>query len=544
MFFAFSVRHFAKNVALHPSRGPRGPSDNRNNRVKGTTMATRSFFSWLKGTKNSKSRTTIGRRSTVRPALEALEDRCLLSAPAPVPIPTAQIMSHTVDLSTIFWNGGAPLTGSAGVQGISSPDAEGAGKTFTMTNYGPETIYPFLRSANTGQDPHSTNFVQDVSGWYDPQDLHKGEFREYVGYSSNGSQFLGLPSGATITFEVPLVLWDGDNISLVTDGAYLTTPKGAPGATLFGYDTSARIAIATSGESLSGSTWVKNNSALGHYPIGESPLVMFYYADTAATVSDDAPSQPAEATFRDPYLTHFITDPFQTFSLINYDVTNVNKLAAPGAVEATNVPITAGSVQDNNLTYYSPTENYVGNTPGKDLTAFSEDFGWNGSNKNLTAFDTPLQKFVENNGSIGAYFGNNGWPTFYNPTNGEINIPSGSDLFDLSPLDVHGNVVHTSNFDTNRWILSSSGGGAIQASAGSGGPATPDGTNTKLPLSLGTAERPVFVNAIASMKASGQTINLTTSTDLQTVLGTLASYDPSSPVTAFNLTPGKGGHAL
>src|SRR5260370_37387763 len=38
-------------------------------------MAIRSFSSWLKGTKNSKSRTTNRRRSTVRLGLEALEDR-------------------------------------------------------------------------------------------------------------------------------------------------------------------------------------------------------------------------------------------------------------------------------------------------------------------------------------------------------------------------------------------------------------------------------------------------------------------------------------
>src|SRR5262245_61043075 len=38
-------------------------------------MALRSFFSWLKGTKKSKSRTTNRRRSTVRLGLEALEDR-------------------------------------------------------------------------------------------------------------------------------------------------------------------------------------------------------------------------------------------------------------------------------------------------------------------------------------------------------------------------------------------------------------------------------------------------------------------------------------
>src|SRR5262245_50275671 len=40
-------------------------------------MATRSFFPWLKGAK--KSRTTNRRQSTVRPALEALEDRTVPS---------------------------------------------------------------------------------------------------------------------------------------------------------------------------------------------------------------------------------------------------------------------------------------------------------------------------------------------------------------------------------------------------------------------------------------------------------------------------------
>jgi hypothetical protein len=514
-------------------------------------MASKRFASSIQPVLGKKQRPI---RRSVRPELVLLEDRCLPSGVVSIPpnqIPPDQIANHTADLNTIFWNGGAPINTVSGLPKqapyFMSPDGEGAGKTFTMTNYGPDTIYPFLRSANTGQDPHSSNFVKDVSGWYDPQDLNAGEFREYVGYSLNGTQYLGLPSGATITFEVPLVLWDGDNISIATDDTYLTTPKGQPGATLFGYDTAAKIAIATKGQSVNGSTWVKDTSS--NYPSGESPLVMFYYADTAATVADDAPSQPAEATFRDPYLTKFIDDAFQTFALINYDVTDVNKLAAPGAVEASNVPITAGSVKDNNLTYYSDTGAHVGNTPNFDLTAYSEDFGWNGSNKDLNAFDTPLQQFVSTGGSLGAYFAhkvngttvNEGWPTFYNPNSADINIPSGSDVFDLSPLDVHGNVVHTSNFDINRWILSTSGGGAIQASASSDGPPTVKNGLYAIPLSLGVKERPIFVADIASMKKTKQTINLVVSTDLKTVLGTLDHYDPSASVLSISLDKDKGG---
>lgn len=48
---------------------------------------------------------------------------------------------------------------------------------------------------------------------------------------------------------------------------------------------------------------------------------MFYFSDgLPKTVPDDAPAQLTEITFRDPYLTQFITDPAQPFPLLNYDV--------------------------------------------------------------------------------------------------------------------------------------------------------------------------------------------------------------------------------
>jgi hypothetical protein len=447
------------------------------------------------------------------------EEYRLMSADIPIPA-----TNPVVPLSTIFWNGEAEPLNPNGKTNIPSPDAAGAAKTITITNYDTDTIYPFLRTENSGQDPNDSN-----EGPYDPQDLPLKEFRLYVGYTkSAGSKYLGLPSGASITFQVPLVLWDGNNISLVTDGTYLTTPKGAPGSTLFGYDATAKISIAVSDETVSNSIWVQDSS---NYPTGQSPLIMFYFTDTPATVSDDAPSQPAEVTFRDPYLKYFIDDDFQTFPLINYDVTNVNKLAAPASMEASNVPITSGAVQSGNLKYYPP----------------NEDFGWHGSDKDMTTFGPPLVNFVNNTGdaSIGAYFGGKGWPTFYNPNNDEINIPSGANLFDLSPLDVNGTVVHTSNFDSNRWILSSSGGGAIQAMASGVSLTDPDAT--RLPLNfISQAQREVFITDIASMKASDQPIDLTISTDdpnFKGVLGSLVDYDPSSSVRAYNKVAGGSGYS-
>src|SRR5262245_4195734 len=354
-------------------------------------MVVRDSLSWLKHRLGLRNKARQRQRNPLPrfvPRLLPLEDRCLMSAG--IPIPSTQLKDHLVPLSTIFWNGEAkPLDTTNGKDNIPSPQDAGAAKTITITNYHTETIYPFLRTENSGRDPNDSQ-----KRYYDPQDLHtddknKVEFRQYVGFSkSDGSKYLGLPPGATITFQVPLVLWDGNNMSLVTDGANLTTPPGQPADTVFNYKPDAKITIAGLGEKVSGSSWVLPSSR--NYPTGQSPLVMFYFSRPNLTVSDAAPSQPAEVTFRDPYLKHFIDDPFQTFPLLNYEVSNVNKLAAPGAMEASMVPITSGAFSDNTLKYYDP----------------PEDFGWHGSDKDLNTLRNLITDFVNNTGKakVGSYF--------------------------------------------------------------------------------------------------------------------------------------------
>jgi hypothetical protein len=442
----------------------------------------------------------------------------------PIPIPSA---NPVVDLSTIFWNGEPnPINTVTGKTGIPSPAAAGAMKTITLTNYATNTIYPFLRTSNDGQDPNDSH-----NGFYDPQDLQHKEFREYLGYSnSNGSKFLGLPPGATITFQVPLVLWDGDNISLVTDGTYLTASGNAPGSKIFNYNDSAKISIAGS-TPVSNTIWVQSSS---NYPSGESPLVMFYFDDGApTTVPNDAPAQLAELTFRDPYLKNFIDDSFQSFPEINYDLSYVNTLVAPAAMEASNVPITSGAVQSGNLVYYPP----------------NEDFGWHGSSQGTATFDPLIASFVNNKGaaSIGQYFGGKGWPQYFNPNQSDYIIPSGANVFDNSPL-VATNAptpVNVSNYDNNRWLLSSSGGGVITAMAG--GNILTDPNATRLPLLFNDQnQRNLFVQNINSMEASKQTINLTISTSdpkYQGVLGMFERYDPSSSVSSYTVTQGGTGYS-
>ena len=66
---------------------------------------------------------------------------------------------------------------------------------------------------------------------------------------------------------------------------------------------------------------------------------MFYHDTTPLTPSNEALAQLGETAIRDPYLTNFINDPNQTFPLANYNVSFVNNMVAPVAIEASQVPI-------------------------------------------------------------------------------------------------------------------------------------------------------------------------------------------------------------
>jgi len=371
------------------------------------------------------------RRPSFKPQRLLLEERCLLSD---VPIPPSQLANHQVPLSQIFWNGGPSI--EPGGQDLPSPSTAGAMKTITLSNNGPIPIYPFIRGENGGMDGNATT----TNKYYDPQDVHLHEFREYIGYQTSTDKYLGLPSGASITFQVPLVLWDGDNFYIATDSEYLTSNKP-----VYNYNPTADISIAGTTPSgtapVNTTTWVTSSS---NYPAGETPIVMFYYSATPSTVLRAAAAQLGEWTFRDPYLKNFINDPLQTFPLINYDVSYVNNLTAPVSIEASSVPITVG---DRLSTTTAPT--YYG----------YQNFGWNPTNRDTTTFNPPISDFVANTGiaSIGDYFGGKGWPEYYNPNKNDIVIPSGANVFLDSPLtDARSPYAPDNNF----YLLASTTNGA------------------------------------------------------------------------------------
>ena len=391
-----------------------------------------------KGTGRARSSRRRGRHGfQVAAEICRFEDRCMLST-LPNQFPPGQV-KNAVPVSTILWNGGAAMPGAPSTASVQSPSAAGAMKTITLTNNGPSMIYPFIRGENTGQDPNATSKNQ----YYDPQDVVGQEYREYIGYQTRGGTFIGLPKGATITFQVPLVLWDGDNFFIATDPNYLTS-----NSPVYNYNSNAIISVAgtkpvgTTPDNTT--TWVTGHS---HYLFGEDPVVVFYRSPTPATVLRAAAAQLGEWTFRDPYLTNFITDPLQTFPLINYDVSYVNNLTAPVSIEASNVPITSG----DRLSLQSPT--YFG----------YKDYGWNPTNLSAPAFVAPIKSFINNKGvaAIGNYFGGKGWPSYYNTNASDLVIPSGANVFLDSPLT---NARSPYAADNNFYLLSSTnyGAGPIQ----------------------------------------------------------------------------------
>lgn len=462
---------------------------------------------------------------TLRPQPLLLEERMLLArlgatplSGLAIPIPSS---NPRVDLSKIFWNGEpAPLAPKGGFPNVPSPASVGAAKTITITNSSNSTIYPFLRGQNNGADPHSGN------QWYDPQDVHGDEFRQYIGYSlPSGNTFFGLPSGASITFQVPLALWDGDNLFIATDGKDLTTSN------IFGYDPKASVAIARS-QPISGTTWVQGSSGFG---LGRTPLVMFYHSTNAAlTLPNDAPAQLTEITFRDQYLTHFITDVNQTFPLINYDVSYVNNMVAPVSMEASHVPITYQTKPaPQPPTYYG-----------------YQDYGWLATNRNTATFEGAMANFINNTGgaSVGQYFGGRGWPRYYNPTAGDLVIPSGANVFANSPLNPGLNFnIHLSSYDPNRWLLTSNGSAPINAGGGGYGPqgfVHADSTRT---IYLGPTSAQ-FASDLQEMLKAG-TVNVTLPGSAN-VLATVNRYVPNPPAggqpyvvlnSPISATPTSGG---
>jgi hypothetical protein len=320
-------------------------------------------------------------------------------------------------------------------------------KQITLYNNTKQTIYPFLYDPNTGQSKDG--------GYYDPFDGHDQEYRGYIGYKVGNTDYLGLQPGHSITIDVPLVFWDSGRAAIATD------PAGFLPA-----DTNTNLSSPITNpyfffyKNLDGTSTARYIVDAAKSTGGDGIVMYYHCSDPNAAVGPgtDAPAQLIEFTIRDKaFLTKVsqdvnTIDPSQLITLINYDVSNVDNLLLPVAMEATAVPVPNTSV--------------------------AKDYGWIGARHSYLGaggLQAAIEKFTSNtaDNGLGSYFGGKGWPTYFNPNYNSaanpgvgLRIPGGANIFFDSPL-----ADRRSSYDVpfgpgNHWMLSSGGEGPIQYALG------------------------------------------------------------------------------
>ncbi len=346
-------------------------------------------------------------------------------------------------------------------------DADGTAvplKTLRITNNTAGTVYPIMR------DPNSNLLKSNPAvGLYDPYDPPDKEYRGYIGYKEGTKFYFGLKRNQSILVSLPLVFWNGARVGIGTDGQYLT-PSGEPTEpNPLRYRPLAHRSITnaqTSGDTI---------------PNG---VVMWYRANTAEAPNDDTEDQLAEWTIRDhlylvnPKITtktnREIPDN-QLVTLINYDVSNVDNLYLPLAMEATDVWVVPQKTGEG------PNANRDGWGPGSD----PDIYGWTGAINKTHFLQTTIREFIKgDNELLGQYFSGKGWP-FYNipnPTNdpdAPIKIPSGANIFAQSPIKNVPSSYGNAQWQNDKYMLSSGGTAPIEATIGwAGGTPDPRGSTT------------------------------------------------------------------
>ena len=314
-------------------------------------------------------------------------------------------------------------------------------KTIAIKNNAPFTVYPVMRDGNEAVT--STN---PAVGLYDPYDPVETEYRGYIGYQgTDGQYYFGLQSGQTITIRVPLVFWNGTRMGIVTDGRYLAPPAGQPNP--LQYDVNAQRVIATAESTGPNPADPKTNG------------VVMWYRTALLAPALDSPDQLLEWTMRDQA---YLSNPqinARTFgeipasekvTLINYDVSYVDNMFLPVAMEALDVPVPAPPVPFNQN---------------------RGPYGWIGSTNPPSLLQGQILAFTSpSNSLLGTYFGTNGWPIYNIPPDpaGEVKIPAGQNIFAQSPLAAALSSYDVSN---NHFMLSSGGTGPIKVNIGGQGTA-------------------------------------------------------------------------
>ncbi len=328
-------------------------------------------------------------------------------------------------------------------------------KTVRITNNSSNMIYPIMRDPN-----NATVSKGSEVGLYNPHDPVNKEYRGYIGYKEGERYYFGLQPGKSILVSIPLVFWNGARMGLGTDGEFLVVGKEEDGKDKnknpLRYRNNSKRSITAAEIDTTEPDTITNG------------VVMWYRADIAEAPNDDTEDQLVEWTIRDHHylkeLNNEIPDS-ELVTLINYDVSNVDNLYLPVAMQVLDSWVVPQRTIGTNRNQWFPGEKPEAN-------------GWTGSIESIDTLQREIRKFTAKpNAYLGKYFGEDqpGWP-YYNLPGIEadetlpLKIPSGANIFAQSPLrDVHSSYKDGVNFEHDRYMLSSGGSEAISVPIGAVG---------------------------------------------------------------------------
>lgn len=291
-------------------------------------------------------------------------------------------------------------------------------KTITIRNTGTTTVYPLMRGVNNTASPDDAK-----TGLYDPFDPVNNEYRGYIGYKSalnpkTNTYYYGLKPKQSVTVRVPLPFWDGGRMHILTEPQYLVPKDGVPN--VYSYDPNASVVIAPA----------EDDSSLT-----KDGVVLWYHSTVPVGPVNESPDQLLEWTFRDKdYFakipTKGVIPKGENVNLVNYDISYVDNLYLPLAIEALDVPLPQPPVRKR------------------------QPYGWIGANYTADGLRDKLRTFASSGtaNGLGTYFGGKGWPVFNMPDLDDIKIPSGNTIFAESPL-----AAKVSKYNANWYTLSSGG---------------------------------------------------------------------------------------
>jgi hypothetical protein len=378
----------------------------------------------------------------------------------------------TINVPLAFWDAGRIIITTDGADLLGTG---GNGNPFLYRSQDSQVTYYGSVSGNTLTfTPVFSSFAFSTTNndyepssaiWHPPSDLA-------TGMTLNGP---GIPANTTIT-----VGSDPYSVTLNPPaGTSITTPTGVQQFTF----TSATPIAQTLRYTQPGYTVTDGPSS------AQNGVVMWYHSLTAENPSNDAPFQLIEMSFRGTfynpkinvgtgfnYLIGFDTNDVKyisanDFDLVNYDVSYVDAIALPVALEADQVPI-----------------------PN---TSQSQPFGWVGSSLTIGELQAAFENFTGPNSPVAAYFGGQGYPSYYAPDSVDtIKLPSGQNLFFQSPLNTGSNLssfsidksfppppVGGSSLNLPLYALTDGGSGPFSlVSGGDTDPNIPNPTPTELVL--------------------------------------------------------------